>query len=138
MADWITFGLAFAGFVMLAADAARRLCGRRSRALTAAAAGVITAHVCCVWGLRFGWSLTAMLDKGVAAFALFDAAYAAIVTAVFSPEPRCGRLVVAAFAVVCVGALPAPFRYEELAALRVPVVAVPVAAAAYWLRQRRR
>ena len=75
--------LAFAGFVMLAADAARRLCGRRTRALTAAATGVITAHVCCVWGLRFGWSLTAMLNKGVAAFVLFHAAYATIVAAVY-------------------------------------------------------
>ena len=60
------------------------------------------------------------------------------VVSVDTNDEGCSRLVVAAFAVVCVGALPAPFRYEEIAALRVPVVAVPIAAAAYWLWQRRR
>jgi hypothetical protein len=79
-----------------------------------------------------------MLDKGVAAFVVFHAAFAAVVAAALSPEPRSSRLVVAAFGVVCVGAVPAPFRYRELEALQLPVLATPLAAAAYWLVGRPR
>ena len=74
MADSITFGLAFTGYGLLAADASRRFRGQRSVALTRLCAVVIVAHVLCVWALRFGWSFPAMFDKSPFAFVLFHTA----------------------------------------------------------------
>ena len=47
------------------------------------------------------------------------------------------RLVLLAFAIVCVGAIPAPFRYDEIAMLRLPVPGVFVAAVIWVALQRR-
>jgi hypothetical protein len=45
--------------------------------------------------------------------------------------------VLAAFAIVCAGAVPAPFRYPEIQWLRAPVVAIFVAAVTVMLLPRR-
>jgi hypothetical protein len=132
--DPLTFGLAFVGYALLAVDAALRVRGRCSASRTALAAAVILAHVLCVWTFRFDWSFARMWAKSPAAFLLFHAALLLIVAAVPAREPWRSRLVVAGFAIVCAGALPAPFRYEELALLRVPMVAMFVAAV--WLAVR--
>ncbi|MGE3172116.1 MAG: hypothetical protein AB7O97_05770 [Planctomycetota bacterium] len=137
MLDWLTFGLAFVGYVLLAADGARRWRGHRHPALLCAAAAVILAHVTCVWGLRFGGSLDAALAKGWPPFLLFHGALSLIVAAVLVPEPWRTRLALTALAVVTAGALPAPFRYDELALLRLPMLAVAAAAVALAVRPRK-
>lgn len=134
--DSLTFGLAIVGFGMLAADAARRSRGRRSAAWTRATAAVVGAHVVCVWAFRFGWSLEVMQRKGIAVAVLFHGAFAALLTAAVVREPWRTTCVWLAFAVVCLGALPAPFRYDEIAVLRLPVLAI--AGAAVWTICRRR
>lgn len=136
--DWITFGLAFLGYAALAADAVRRAAGARSPGPTRLAAAIVLAHVLCVWAFRFDWSLQAMLAKGLGAFALFHGAFAAILAAVLVREPWRSRLVLAAFAVVSLGAVPAPFRYDEIAVLRLPMLAAFGAALAAMVRWRPR
>jgi hypothetical protein len=135
--DDVTFGLALVGFAMLAADASRRFGGARSAALTVTTAAVVAAHVLCVWAFRFDWSLAAMLEKSLAAFVLFHGALLLLLLAAVAREPWRTRGVLAAFAIVCLGAVPAPFRYPELALLRLPVLAIPIAAAVCALRRRR-
>ena len=139
MADTITFGLAFTGYALLAADASRRVRGQCSAALTNLCALVIVAHVVCVWALRFDWSFRAMFDKSPFAFVLFHAALLSILLAALLAEPVRSRLVITSFAIVSLGAIPAPFRYDEIAVLQIPVLATALAAAwyAWWPRQAR-
>jgi hypothetical protein len=136
--DSLTFGLAITGFAMLAADAARRARGDCSAAWTRATVVVIGAHVWCVWSFRLGWSIDRMLEKGLPAALLFHGAFTLLVAATFVREPRRSVLVWLGFGIVCLGALPAPFRYAELAVLRLPTAAI--AGAALWViwRQRQR
>jgi hypothetical protein len=136
--DDITFGLALVGFAMLASDAARSCRGSGSRAWTVATVAVVLAHVGCVWGLRYGFDAAAMWRKGAVVFVLFHGAALALVAAAFLRESWRRRCVVAAFGVVCVGALPAPVRYPELALLRWPVLAIAAAAAGAIVRGGRR
>lgn len=134
--DATTFGLALVAFALLATDAARRWRGARSTALTRTTALVVAAHVGCVWTFRFDLSFAAMWQKNPFAFVLFHGALLLIVASAFVSEPARDRLVWGAFAVVCMGALPAPFRYPEIAVLQIPVLAVFVAAIAWALRRR--
>ncbi|MCR9244736.1 MAG: hypothetical protein NXI31_06875 [bacterium] len=126
--DHITFGLALIGFALLAADASRRFVGRRSTALTLISTTVILVHVGFVWAFRFDWSFAAMWQKSAFAFLLFHGATLVIAGSVIARDRLRDRLVFAAFGIVCVGALGAPFRYPELAMLQLPVPAVFVAA----------
>jgi hypothetical protein len=135
--DDVTFGLAALGFVLLATDAARRWRGRRSRSLTLVTAAVITAHVLCVWAFRFDWSLAAMWQKSAVAFVIFHVALAGVLAATVAHEPWRNRLVTAAFVIVCTGALPAPFRYPEIAWLRWPLLLVAAGAGGYAFAPRR-
>lgn len=135
--DELTFGLALAGYALLAGDAAARVLGRRWRALTVATAVVVAAHVACVWGLRFDWSLDRMLAKGWAGFLLFHSALAAVLAAVVLGEPWRTRLVMLAFAVVSAGALAAPFRYPELHWTAVPLFGIAFGAVAVVVVGRR-
>ena len=128
--DNITFGLALIGYALLAADAARRFVGRRSSILTMFTAGVVLAHVVCVWAFRFEWSFSRMWQKSIFGFLV-------IVASVLAHGRLRDRLVMAAFAIVCVGAIPAPFRYPEIEMLRLPVPAVFVVAVVWVLLQRR-
>jgi len=136
MTDAVTFGLAFVAFVLLATDAACRWRGHRSAALTRTTALVVAAHVGCVWTFRFDLSFAAMWQKSAFAFVLFHGALLLIVASAFVRDPARDRLVWGAFAMVCIGALPAPFRYPEIAVLQMPMLAVFAAAvtAALWRR----
>jgi hypothetical protein len=137
--DALTFGLALLAYGLLAADAALRWRGRGTTALTLLAAATALAHVGCVWAFRFGWDARAAWGKSAAGFVIFHGALVLLLLAAAWPARR-RTLVLAAFAVVTAGALPAPFRYPELASLRVPVVAIGALAAgsmAVAARQRR-
>lgn len=120
--DW-TFGLALIGYALLGADFARQHARRASGWLSAATVVVVVAHVLCVWGLRFDWSPTRMLEKSLPGILIFHSALLLIVFAPLSHKRR--RLATSvAFALVTAGALPAPFRYPELSVLLLPVVAI--------------
>ena len=134
--DATTFGLAFVGFALLATDAARRWHGHRSTTLTRTTALVVLAHVACVWAFRFDLSFAAMWSKSLFGFVLFHTALLLIVAAVFARDPRRDWFVWSAFAIVSAGALPAPFRYPEIAVLQIPVLAVFATAVGYALRRR--
>ena len=135
--DALTFGLSLAAFALLALDASLRWRRRRSALLTRLVAVVAAAHIGCVWAFRFGWSAAAMWEKSPFAFVLFHGAAATLGLATVVREPRCSRCVLAAFAIVCAGAVPAPFRYDEIAWLRAPVVGIFVAALSVMLLSRR-
>ena len=129
--DTLTFGLALVGYVLLAADATRRWRGGRSPGLTWLTAAVIVAHVLCVWAFRFDWSFADMWTKSIPGFVIFHGAFALILTSLVAPEPVRTRLIYAAFVIVCTGALPAPFRYDEISLLRIPMIVA--FGAAVWL-----
>jgi hypothetical protein len=126
--DALTFGLAVAAYALLALDAALRWRRRRVASLTAAAAVTAVAHVLCVWAFRFGWDAGAAWRKSAAGFVIFHGALTLLLLAA-AWRARRDALVLAAFAVVSAGALPAPFRYPELRGLRVPVAAIGALAA---------
>jgi len=81
--DLLTFGLAFAAYVMLCGDVLAHAHGRPRRAFTIALAAVLAAHVGLVWGHRYGWSLDAAVASRWAGFAVFHAAFAMILAAAF-------------------------------------------------------
>ena len=135
--DALTFGLSLAAFALLALDASRRWHRRRSALLTRLVFAVAAAHIVCVWAFRFGWSAAEMWQKSAFAFLLFHGAAVVLGVANVVREPRRTVCVLAAFAIVCAGALPAPFRYPEIAWLRAPVVAILVAAVAVMMLPRR-
>lgn len=121
--DDITFGLALIGYALLSADFARQHGGRSNTGLSATTAIVVTAHVLCIWGLRFDWSLSQMWHKSAAGFVIFHAALGLILAIPFLRVRR--RLITnGAFALVSAGALPAPFRYPELSLLALPLFAI--------------
>lgn len=135
--DALTFGLSLAAFALLALDASLRSRRRRSALLTRLVFAVAAAHIVCVWAFRFGWDAGAMWDKSPFAFVLFHGAAATLGLASVVREPRRSRCVLAAFAIVCAGAVPAPFRYDDIAWMRAPVVGIFTAAAAAMLLPRR-
>ena len=63
-----------------------------------------------------------MWHKSAFAFVLFHGALLLILGSVLAGERHRSRLVLLAFAIVVIGAVPAPFRYPELAMLQIPVV----------------
>ncbi|HEX6812312.1 MAG TPA: hypothetical protein VF384_11860 [Planctomycetota bacterium] len=125
--DGLTFALAFAAFALLALDATLRWRRRRFGWLTWTVLAVATSHIGCVWAFRFDWDAGAMWAKSAFAFVLFHGAAACLAVSAASREPVRTRGVWCAFAIVCAGAVPAPFRYPEIAWLRTPVIAVAAA-----------
>jgi len=136
--DWLTFGLAFVGYALLCADAAARAWRRGSRVLTLATAAVVAAHVALVWALRFEGSFEIAISKGWAGFLIFHGALALLLAAAVAPTPWSGRLVLAAFPVVTLGALGAALKYDDVAILRIPLLAAFATAAGLMLLARRR
>jgi hypothetical protein len=121
--DSVVFGLAAAGYLLLAKDTALRLAGRRWPALAVATAAAVVTHVALVWALRFEWSLSRAWHKSPAAFVIFHAALALIVaTPLLSGRAR-DRVTLAAFGIVSTGALPATVRYPETGVLAIPLFA---------------
>ncbi|MFT4514258.1 MAG: hypothetical protein ACI89X_001026 [Planctomycetota bacterium] len=137
-ADDVTFGLALIGYALLAAQFARVHPSREMRMHAIITACVVAAHVACVWGLRFEWSLTRMLDKSLSGFVIFHTALLLILVAPLVRGKLCVRVTTAAFALVTAGALPAPFRYPELSLLLWPLVAIAVTAIGYAIATNQR
>lgn len=120
--DAITFGLAFAAYLSLCADVVTRRARRPRRSLAPLTAVVATTHVILVWSTRFHWSLADAWSKSPLGFVLFHGTLALLlVSAVRSPD-RGDRGVFAAFVIVSAAAVPAPWRYPEIAILRAPMV----------------
>jgi len=136
--DALTFGLAFLGYCLLGATVAVQARGLAARGLRTLLALVLPAHVFLVWHWRFDWSLDAAVRKSVLGFALFHGALLAIIAAAFLGRTASRRVLAAAFLVVSAAAVPAPWRYREIAALRVPMIAACAGAIAAWLWSRRR
>ncbi len=118
----LTFGLAYVAYVLLCADVVLHARARPRRAVTVALAAVLIAHVALVWGWRFGWSPARAIEKGLAGFVVFHAAFAAIVSAAAMPEPWSGRLLYASLPVASMGAIGAAFRYDYVRGLRAPLI----------------
>lgn len=134
----ITFGLAALGYLLLAKDAALRIAGRRWPLLGAATALIVGTHVALVWALRFEWSFAHAWEKGAPAFLIFHGALLLILAAPFTAARVRDRLVWSAFAIVSLGALPAPFLYRELRLLAIPLLAAFVGVATTLFVARRR
>jgi hypothetical protein len=137
-ADDVTFGLALIGYALLAIQFARVHAKRETRGLAIVTATVVTAHVACIWGLRFDWSLTLMLDKSLPGFAIFHTALLLILMAPLLRGKLCVLVTTAAFGLVTAGALPAPFRYPELSLLLLPLVAIAATAIGHVVVTKRR
>ena len=132
--DAVTFGLAWLGYAFLGAGIARRANGRPSRAWDLATAAVVVAHVACVYAFRFDGSIAAAWNKSPPGFLIFHAALALIVTVPLVPEQRRALCALGAFGIASAGVLPAAFRYEEIAMLALPNIAVFVATVALTVR----
>jgi hypothetical protein len=134
----VTFGLAGAGYILLAKDTALRLAGRPWPALGVLTALIVLVHVALVWAFRFEWSFTKAWEKSPPAFLIFHSALLLILLAPLAAPPARDRLTWIAFAIVSAGALPAPFRYPELQLLAIPLLAAFIAVVTVFLVVRRR
>ncbi len=134
----ITFGLAIAGYIVLAKDTALRIAGRRWPVLGVLTVLLIVPHVFLVWAFRFEWSLQYAWDKSPPGFVIFHAALLLIAVAPFLRGRARDRTTWLAFLVVSAGALPAPFRYEELGILAIPLLSAFAAVGAVWYTTRKR
>ena len=129
-ADAVTFALAVLGYapltLSLAAALLRGGLTRHRATLARATALVVTAHVACVWSSRFAWDPSLAVGKGIPVFASFHLAL--LLTWAFALRPRAsGRarlLPLAAWILVAPSASYAPFRYEFLGVLAIPVLLV--------------
>jgi hypothetical protein len=127
--EWIVFGLAYAAYRLVCADVAARAWRKGGRWLTACTAFTAVAHVALVWIVRFEGSFEVALSRGWAGFAIFHVALALIVAASTAPGRWSGRLMLAAFPIVSLGAIGAAFKYEFVSVLRIPLIAAFAAAA---------
>src|SRR5262245_1567550 len=139
MQDAVTFGLAFAAYVLLGAGVVLQLWRRPPRVLTLAAAGLALVHVLLVWGWRFDWSTEMALAKGWTGFTIFHTALGVLLAAAVAPQPWSGRCTLAAFPIVSAGAIGAAFRYDFVGDYRMPLLAVLAAtcAAGLWAWQHK-
>tara|TARA_R110002094_G_scaffold101533_4_gene101487 strand:- start:539 stop:964 length:426 start_codon:yes stop_codon:yes gene_type:complete len=137
-ADDVTFGLALIGYALLAVQFVCAHTKREARVLAIVTATVVVAHVACVWGLRFDWSLSAMLDKSLPGFVIFHSALLLILLAPAVRGANRAWVTTAAFALVTAGALPAPFRYPELSLLLLPLVAIAATAVGWVIVSKQR
>ena len=135
--DPLTFGLAGAGYLTLAKDVALRLAGRRWPWLGVLTAVIVAVHVALVWIDRFDGSLTFAWEKSPPGFVIFHTAFALILLLPWLRGTVRDRVTWIAFAIVCAGALPAPFRYDEVAVLAVPLWLAFAGVLAVWWGARR-
>jgi hypothetical protein len=129
MIERITFLLAFAAFVLLACDAVLAARRRRVRWLSFATAAVAAVHVALVWAFRYEYSFAQATRNGFGGFLLFHAALVSLLAAPEFPAVSARWLTLFAFVAVCIGASGAVFRYEVVAAYRIPVIVCTVASA---------
>ena len=139
--DLLTFGLAFAGYLLLCSEVVLRAGGRAVPGSSLLLAAVVATHVACVWSFRFGGSFDLAYSGREPGFFLFHGALLLIVTAPFVERRWTDRLLGVAFVIVSLGAIGASFKYEVVSILRLPVVAACLAtgvAAPLGYRQRHR
>jgi hypothetical protein len=141
MLERITFLLAVIGYAGLTTASVLSSRGPLPRALWRTSAVIIVTHVAMVWSVRYAWSFAEATRNGYAGFALFHSALALIVISVFLPESRARRLIWTSFAIVTVGALGAVFRYDVVAAYRIPIILLATFGTfgllhAFWLKRR--
>lgn len=120
--DHLTFALAYTGYLGLCAGVTAQAAGRLPRALTAATAAVVLAHVLLVWAVRYEWSPAVALAPTPARFVVFHTALGLLLAAAAAPARWSGRLVLLAFPVVTAGAAGAVLRRAEVAGYRWPVL----------------
>ncbi|MCB9919963.1 MAG: hypothetical protein H6832_16285 [Planctomycetes bacterium] len=123
----LTFTLALAAFAALGTDAAFRVAGKPMRGLSMATAVLALSHVVLVWHLRYNWSLTKALDHGTAVFVLFHIVLALLFVVPWLSNETAERIAPATFALVSIAAVPAPFRYTDVAPFRIPMTVLFVA-----------
>jgi hypothetical protein len=119
---------------MLTVAAVRSAAGRVPRALLRATAAVVVVHVALVWTVHYGGAFAQATRNGYAGFTLFHGALLAIVASVFLTDRIARRALIAAFAIVTIGALGAVFQYEIVAAYRLPVAACAITGTALLVR----
>ena len=134
MLEFVTFLLAPIGYVMLTVVAVRSAAGSVPRALLRTTAAVVLVHVALVWTVHYGGAFSQATRNGYAGFALFHGALLAIVASIFLDDRMARRALIAAFAIVTLGALGAVFKYEIVAAYRLPVVACAITGTALLVR----
>ena len=122
--------------MLLGASIVRIAGGRTARALAACLAPLVLAHVFLVWHWRFEWSFARAVAKSWAGFAIFHTALLALVAAPFLPSRAAARTLIAAFAVVSLAAVPAPWRYPEIRVLAVPMALACIGTVALAVRAR--
>jgi hypothetical protein len=128
-ADGVTFTLAALAYALLSASATVGLKSGGNRRLAALAALVAVAHVCCVWAFRYGWALEKAIARGYGGAVLFHGALALMLISPVLRSPWGIRATLVAWGLVSAGALGAVFRFESVAWLRAPIIAVFVLSA---------
>ncbi|MCI0378901.1 MAG: hypothetical protein L0215_14940 [Gemmataceae bacterium] len=122
MRDHITFGLAYAGYVLLCINLVVHAARRPRRWLLWAMAVTISTHVFLIWHWRFEWVPAHAWDKSPAGFLIFHNALAVLIAATLTPQSWSGRLLFLALPIVSAGALGAAFRYDYVAQYQWPLV----------------
>jgi hypothetical protein len=135
MLERVTFILAVIGYAGLAATAIRSARARLPVGLWRAAVSIILAHVLLVWMARYEWQFAEATRNGYPGFLVFHGALAMILASVFVGERAARALVLTAFVVVTFGAVGAVFRYDAVAAYRIPVMLIALAGAAGLIRR---
>ena len=125
--EFITFLLAPVGYAGLTLAAVLAVNGRQSPLLLGTTVAVIVLHVFLVWHVRYEWRISEATKSGMAGFALFHGALAAIVLSTMVPPHIARILLTVAFLVVTVGALAATAEYDVVRAYRIPVILLAVA-----------
>ena len=129
-AEFITFVLAPIGYAGLTITAVLSARGRLPTALWRAVTIVIMTHVVLVWAVRYEWRLSEATRNGYAGFVLFHGALLAIIASTVLREQLARSLIIVAFGIVTLGAVPAVFRYEVVELYRIPVVLCALAGSA--------
>ncbi len=134
----LTFPLAILGFALLAGCAPLAIQGKCPLWLKLVTAVVIAVHVFFVWAFRYEWSFAQATRNGYFGFALFHTALGLIVTSPFLPPKLARMFLLLAFLAVCLGANGAVYRYDVVAAYRIPVHAITLLGAVFVIVQARR
>ncbi|MCI0684087.1 MAG: hypothetical protein L0Y71_18415 [Gemmataceae bacterium] len=141
MIEAITFGLAYAAYVLLCGRTLLGMVrqGPAARPVTLTLAAVAVAHVALVWHHRLEWSLVGAWSRNPPAFVIFHTALLLIVAGALATPRWSTRLIWLAFPIVSAGALGAVFRREVVAPYRWPVVAAFAVTVVWgsWLAVRR-
>lgn len=122
--EFITFLLAFVGYIGLAINAILLLTDRPPRYLMIPVALIVVVHVLLVWWFRYDWQMAQATRNGYAGFLLFHTALLSIVASTITSRTWSNRLILFSFLVVTMGASGAVFRYDVVTMYRYPVLLI--------------